>query len=95
MSKYKLQILGGMFSVVDVIEAFAQKQPTALTVNPEHKLVDASFHSTTDGMLIGEVVVDTEAELDSELILDELAKQFIGIGFKLDPIEEKTNEANG
>ncbi len=94
MSKYKLQILGGMYSVVDVLEAFAQKQPTALTVNPEHKLVDASFHSTTDGMLIGEVVLDTDAQVDSELILEELANQFIGIGFKLEAIEEK-NEANG
>jgi hypothetical protein len=61
MNKYKLQIEGGMFSVVDVLEAFATKQATALTVNPEHKLVDASFHSMTDGSLIGEVVLETEA----------------------------------
>ena len=95
MSKYKLEIEGGMFSVVDVLEAFATKQPTAVTVNPEHKLVDASFHSRNDGSLLGEVVLETETELDPELILRELSSQFIGIGFKLEAIEESTNEANG
>lgn len=94
MSKYKVQIQGGMYSVVDVLEAFAQKQATALTVDPAHKLVDASIHSMTDGALIGEVVLETEVEIDADLILRELASQFIGIGFKIEPIEETASEAN-
>lgn len=94
MTQYKLQIAGGMYSVTDVFEAFAQKQPTAITVDPTYKLLDASYGVTEDGLMIGEVVLQTEGKIDGQEIIDTLANQFLGIGFKLEEIEETAGEAN-
>lgn len=88
MAKIKLTIAGGMYSVVDVLEAFAQKQATAVTVNNDYKLSDASVSVTPENLMLGEVIVEGEfADADKERILNELADQFVGIGFRFDEVE--------
>lgn len=86
-NQLKLQIAGGMYSVVDVLEAFANKVPTAVTVGSDINLKDASFHSTENNLLVGEVVVESDKDIDKERILRELADQFVGIGFRFDEAE--------
>lgn len=82
MTKYNLEIIGGTYSAVDVLEALANGEPTIITEGRASKFEDASFHSVENGQILGQLVIDTDKAFTQEDI-DSLESQFPGIGFRV------------
>ncbi len=84
--KYKLQILGGLYSAVDVLEELATRQANNLIIKHEARLSNAGFETVEDGRVIASVDVEVDGEI-TDADLDEMATQYLGIGFKVEKVD--------
>lgn len=83
---YKLNIIGGIYSAVDVVESISQNNPSVINDDREYKLTDAAMHTTPAGQMLAEIVIETNREFTEEDALN-LGQQFLGIGFKFEKVE--------
>jgi hypothetical protein len=80
--KYEIRIVGGVVSVVDVVDDLLNEVDSVLSVEEKATPISGSIEANGDGKLLGKVILESEGVISSRIIY-ELEKQFPGIGFEL------------
>jgi hypothetical protein len=80
--KYEIRIVGGVVSVVDVVDDLLENVDSVLSIEENATPISGSIEANGDGRLLGKVILESDKVISSRVVT-ELEKQFPGIGFEL------------